>query len=123
MGMFSLITRFAVRSNFSVEEVLFLRLVPGALVMFPTLRLKLVPPGQLWPRALVLIFGASAVFPYIVLSGLAFAPASDGGVLTPGILPFWTELAAYALVGERPSLFRKFGLVLILVGALIIGLW
>lgn len=121
---FLLVTRFAVQGNFTVEEVLILRLVPGAVAMIPLmLRYDLLPRGQSWPRAFVLMVGASAVFPYIVSSGLAYAPASDGGALAPGILPFWTALAAYILVGERPDTRRKLGLALILIGAMTVGLW
>jgi drug/metabolite transporter (DMT)-like permease len=121
---FLLVTRFAVQGNFTVEEVLILRLIPGALVMAPLmLKFDLLPRGQSWPRSIVLMIGASAVFPYIVSNGLAYAPASDGGALAPGILPFWTALAAYALAGERPGKRRKLGLVMILTGAILVGLW
>ena len=121
---FLLVTRFAIQGNFTVEEVLILRLVPGAVAMIPfMLRYDLLPRGQSWPRAFVLMVGASAVFPYIVSSGLAYAPASDGGALAPGILPFWTALAAYILAGERPDTRRKLGLALIFIGAMTVGLW
>ncbi len=123
-AVFLLTTRFAVKSNFTVEEVLLLRLVPGAVLMFPIiLKFDLIPRGQSWPRSLILMFGASAIFPYIVSTGLAHAPASDGGALAPGMLPFWTALAAYFLAGELPGKFRRFGLIMILTGAMFVGLW
>ena len=51
---FLLVTRFAVQGNFTVEEVLILRLVPGALAMIPImLRFDLLPRGQSWPRAII----------------------------------------------------------------------
>ena len=121
---FLLVTRFAVQGDFTVEEVLILRLVPGALAMIPLIiKFDLLPLGQSWPRAIVLMVGASAIFPYIVSSGLAYAPASDGGALAPGILPFWTAMAAYILAGEFPNTRRKLGLALIFVGAMVVGLW
>ena len=121
---FMLITRSAVQSNFTVEEILVLRLIPGVIVMIPVMwKLGVMPIGQSWPRAIILMIGASAVFPYIVSSGLAYAPASDGGALAPGMLPFWTALAAYALAGEVPGPRRRFGLSMILVGAVIVSLW
>ena len=47
---FMLVTRFAVQGSFTVEEVLVLRLVPGALVMAPVMwRLGVLPRGQSWP--------------------------------------------------------------------------
>ena len=42
---FMLITRFAVKSDFTVEELLVLRLLPGAIVMIPwMLKLIVMPP-------------------------------------------------------------------------------
>ena len=121
---FMLITRSAVLSNFTVEEILVLRLIPGVIVMVPVMwKLGVIPIGQSWPRAIILMIGASAVFPYIISKGLAYAPASDGGALAPGMLPFWTALAAYALAGEVPGPRRRFGLGIILVGAVIVSLW
>ena len=121
---FMLITRSAVLSNFTVEEILVLRLIPGVIVMVPVMwKLGVIPIGQSWPRAIILMIGASAVFPYIISKGLAYAPASDGGALAPGMLPFWTALAAYALAREVPGPRRRFGLGMILVGAVIVSLW
>ena len=71
----------------------------------------------------MLMLGAGAVFPWVVSKGLAYAPASDGGALAPGMLPFWTALAAYFLVGEVPGPKRRLGLALILAGAIIVSLW
>lgn len=121
---FMLITRFAVQSDFTVEELLLLRLLPGAIVMMPWMwKLGVLPPQMALPRAALLMFGASAVFPYVVSKGLAFAPASDGGALAPGMLPFWAALAAYAMAGEVPGPRRRFGLAMILLGALMVSLW
>ena len=121
---FMLVTRFAVQGNFTVEEVLVLRLIPGAIVMIPWMwKLGILPRGVPWPRALILMIGASAVFPYVVSKGLEFAPASDGGALAPGMLPFWAALAAYALAGEIPGPRRRIGLAMILTGAVVVSLW
>lgn len=121
---FFLVTRYAVQGDFTVEEVLILRLVPGALVLLPLMfRLGVMPGTGSWFRASMLMVGASAVFPYVVSMGLAYAPASDGGALAPGILPFWTALAAYVLTGDVPGPKRRMGLALILLGALVVSLW
>jgi len=121
---FMLVTRFAVQGSFTVEEIMILRIVPGALVMAPVMwRLGVLPRGQSWPRAAMLMVGASAVFPFVVSMGLAYAPASDGGALAPGMLPFWTALAAYAMAKEIPGPRRRFGLAMILAGAMMVSLW
>ena len=121
---FMLVTRFAVQGNFTVEELLVLRLVPGAIVMVPWMwKLGILPHGLSWPRALMLMIGASAVLPYVVSKGLEFAPASDGGALAPGMLPFWAALAAYAFAREIPGPRRRIGLAMILTGAVVVSLW
>lgn len=121
---FMLVTRYAVTSSFTVEELLFLRLVPGAIVMAPIMfKLGVVPKGLPIYRQLLLMFGASAIFPWVVSKGLAYAPASDGGALAPGMLPFWTALAAWAMIGDKPGPRRRIGLALILLGAIIVSLW
>ena len=123
-AVFIVATRFSVSTNFTVEEVLFLRLVPSTLIMAPfMIKYDLIPRGLSWLKAGMLMIGASAIFPYIVSSGLSFAPASDGGVLAPGMLPFWTALAAFLILGEQLDKIRRAGLFIILVGALLVGLW
>ncbi|MFG6637842.1 DMT family transporter [Sulfitobacter sp. 1A12126] len=121
---FLVITRFGVASSFTVEEIMILRLVPGALVMAPFMwRLGVMPRGQSWQRAAMLMIGASAVFPFAMSMGLAYAPASDGGALAPGTLPFWTALVVYFMTGEVPGSGRRVGLAIILAGAIVINLW
>lgn len=121
---FLLVTRFAVQGSFTVEELLILRLVPAAIFMAPVMwHLGVLPRGQSWPRAAMLMVGASALFPFVVSMGLAYAPASDGGALAPGMLPFWTALAAFILAKEIPGPRRRIGLAMILVGALVVSLW
>ncbi len=121
---FLLGTRFAVQGSFTVEEILVLRLIPATLVMSPVMwRLGVIPRGQSIPRAAMLMVGASAVFPFVVITGLSYAPASDAGALAPGMLPFWTALAAYALAREISGPRRRIGLAMILTGAMIVSLW
>lgn len=123
-AVFIVATRFSVSTNFTVEEVLILRLVPSTLIMAPfMIKYDLIPRGLSWLKAGMLMIGASAIFPYIVSSGLSFAPASDGGVLAPGMLPFWTALAAFFILGEKLDQVRRTGLLIILIGALMVGLW
>lgn len=117
-------TRYAVSGNFTVEEVLILRLLPAAILMFPFMvKLGVFPRSLGWVEAFFIMFGASAIFPFLVSQGLFFAPASDAGALAPGMLPFWTALAAFVLTGTKPDKSAVLGLAIILLGAFMIGLW
>ena len=115
-------TRFAVSGNLTVDEVLVLRLVPAFLIMIPLmLKLGVIIKGQSIFSVLMIALGATAVFPYLISTGVYYAPASDAGALAPGMLPFWTALFAFLITGEKPSKIRSIGLIIILLGALLVG--
>ena len=115
-------TRFAVSGNLTVDEVLILRLIPAFLIMLPLMfKLGVIVRGQSFLSLLMIALGATAVFPYLISSGVYYAPASDAGALAPGMLPFWTALFAFIITGEKPSRIRFFGLVIILLGAFLVG--
>ena len=121
---FMLVTRLSLQGNFTVEEIITLRLLPAFLIMSPFMfKLGVIPYKLRWPKAVILMFGASAITPYLIAGGLVYAPASDGGALAPGVLPFWTALAAYIIIDEKPSVLRRVGLVMIMGGAMVVGLW
>ena len=115
-------TRFAVSGNLTVDEVLILRLVPAFLIMFPLMfKLGIILKGQSFVSLLMIALGATAVFPYLISTGVYYAPASDAGALAPGMLPFWTALFAFIITGEKPTKIRFFGLIIILLGAFLVG--
>ena len=121
-AMFLIGTRFAVSGNLTVDEVLVLRLVPAFLIMLPLMfKLGIFIKGQSVLSLLMIALGATAVFPYLISTGVYFAPASDAGALAPGMLPFWTALFAFIIIGEKPSKIRLAGLVIILMGAFLVG--
>ena len=67
---------------------------------------------------LAFALGATGVALYNVLAffGFAFAPASDGAMISPGLNPVVTAFAAAPLFGERLTRARAIGLALALVG-------
>ena len=115
-------TRFAVSGNLTVDEVLVLRLVPAFLIMLPfMLKLGVIIRGQSIFGLFMIALGATAVFPYLISTGVYYAPASDAGALAAGMLPFWTALFAFTITGEKPTKIRFLGLTIILVGAFLVG--
>ena len=115
-------TRFAVSGNLTVDEVLIIRLVPAFLIMLPLMfKLGIIIKGQSIFSLLMIALGATAVFPYLISTGVYYAPASDAGALAPGMLPFWTALFAFIITGEKPSRIRFVGLMIILLGAFLVG--
>ena len=54
-------TRFAITKNFTVEEILILRLLPAALIMAPLMfKLGILPPGDYFITKIIFALGASA---------------------------------------------------------------
>ena len=122
-AVFLVNTRFAISSNFSVEEVMTLRLVTASVVTLPfMIKLGVVLRGQSFVGTMMIALTPSAVAPYAISAGLFYASASDSGALAPGTLPFWAALFSFLLIGEKPSKFRLIGLLAIFIGALSIGL-
>ena len=123
-AVFLLGTRWGVSGNFSVEEVILLRLLTATLITIPfMLKFGVVVRGQGLVGIFMLTVGSSAVFPYAISLGLFYASASDAGAIAPGMLPFWTALFSWLILGEVVTRIRLAGLALILSGALMVGLW
>lgn len=72
---------------------------------------------------LVLLLGFAVVFAYNLcfLYGLRHAPATDGAVLVPGLIPLATTLLAWRVLGERPGRRVVAGLVLALAGVVVVA--
>lgn len=79
-----------------------------------------------WPGwsnlPLVLALGATSVAGYNVLFlyGLELAPATDGAIIVPGLVPVFTVLLGWAFFRERVSQAAVAGLVLAFAGLLVV---
>lgn len=98
-----------------------LRIGTAALVLLPWWlpllwrpRQRGIPAARAWPLALVV----GIAYPLLAYGGLSLAPASHGGVLLSGMLPFFAALVAGLWLGERPGGARLLGLALILAGVI-----
>src|SRR5437899_5627080 len=74
--------------------------------------------GSLWPVVLAGVFGYFAYNAFVFV-GLTMAPASDGALIVPTIIPVLTAVAA-SFVGERLTATKLAGLALASVGAAIV---
>ena len=72
---------------------------------------------------LVAVLGFTVVFAYNLcfLYGVRHAPATDGSVLVPGLIPVVTTLLAWPVLGERPTRGAVAGLAVALVGLAIVA--
>ncbi|HKC90656.1 MAG TPA: DMT family transporter [Candidatus Limnocylindria bacterium] len=71
--------------------------------------------GSLWPVVLAGVFGYSAYNAFVFV-GLTMAPASDGALIVPTLIPVLTAIAA-SFVGERLTATKLAGFALASIGA------
>ena len=72
-------------------------------------------------QTLIAGFFGGLLYATLAYSGFVYAPAAHAAVLMPGSLPLWTALLAIAVLGERITPVRAFGLALIVCGDLMVG--
>ncbi len=72
---------------------------------------------------LVLAVGVTVVVAYnlFFLYGLRHAPATDGSVLVPGLIPIVTTLLVWPVFHERPSRLATAGLVVAVAGLVVVA--
>jgi drug/metabolite transporter (DMT)-like permease len=120
----SAMTRLAVTTNLDAWDIPALRFALAGLLLWPILIRRGLAHDRLgWFGLTGIIAGQGAPYVVVAALGLQFAPAADLGALSPGCMPLFVALIAAAIVGEKPSTTQKFGLSIILTGALIIIGW
>jgi drug/metabolite transporter (DMT)-like permease len=115
-------TRAAVGASgyFSPMLLILIRFGLSALMLAPVLwRMGVLPRGLGWPRRLGLLMSGS---PYVLLVGMGMkhAPVADVGPLLPGTMPLFVAILSALVYGERFSRARRFGMVLVALGIVLI---
>lgn len=116
---FVIVSRVGGQSVLTVFDTAALRIATAALVLAPWWLPRLLRPRTRrlrWHQSLLFAALAGIAYPLLAFTGMRLAPASHGAVLVSGMLPLFTALLAFGMIGERPSLGRAGGLGLILVG-------
>jgi drug/metabolite transporter (DMT)-like permease len=65
-------------------------------------------------------FTGIAAYSVFFLVGLERAPAADGSIIVPGLIPVVTTLLAWRVFGERPTRAVALGLMVALVGLVVV---
>ncbi len=84
---------------------------------------KPVPRPSRRDLPLLAVLGFTVVFAYnlFFLYGVRHAPATDGSVLVPGLIPGMTTLLAWPVLGERPERRALAGLLIAFAGVVIVA--
>ncbi|MCP5367572.1 MAG: DMT family transporter [Hyphomicrobiales bacterium] len=120
---FIVLSRAGVTGGLTPYDLTALRFGVVGAVMIPTTL-------AWWPRNLslakALLLGATGpgvIYSLFAYSGLERAPAAYAGVFSNGMLPIFTATFAYFLVGHRLGPRGMFGIVVILAGCALLGLF
>lgn len=121
---FLVVTRAAMTSRLGIVEVGLMRYGIGGLLFLPVLigQWRRIREARIRDLILIPVFGG-LLFIVLLSAGLRIAPVADSGVFTPSMLPLYTAILAFVLLGERFSGLRLLGFGLIVAGALCVGGW
>ncbi|MEZ5832826.1 MAG: DMT family transporter [Dongiaceae bacterium] len=115
------ITRVAVTTTLSAEDLAALRFGSAGLILLPVVWRRGFALERIGWRSLVLIVTCAGV-PYVLLvsHGLKIATAAEAGVLVPGTIPLFVALISMLTGHERIGPIARVGLGLILAGIALI---
>lgn len=111
------ITRVAVTSTLSAEDLSALRFGSAGLILLPVVWRRGFALDRFGWRGLALVVICAGV-PYVLLAshGLTLATAAEAGVLIPGTIPLFVALISAFTVRERTGWVARVGLGLIIAG-------
>ncbi len=114
--------RVGVNTTLTAFDLTALRFGVAGLVLLPVVLRRGLAFNRLgWPGFTAVVIGAGAPVQLLVGAGLSFAPVAHASVLSYGISPLIVAGLAAVALKERLVPIRKAGLVLVTLGALVIG--
>jgi drug/metabolite transporter (DMT)-like permease len=120
-GLLGIWAGFLIFSRLSAQQALTpwdlaaLRYAGAFLVALPFALVLGLPRLPFW-RMAAMVATASLAFPLLAFQGFAYAPASHGGVLMPGMLPFWTAALGVMFLGDSWGRQRLISLAVVASG-------
>jgi drug/metabolite transporter (DMT)-like permease len=114
--------RVGVNTTLTAFDLTALRFGVAGVVLLPVVLRRGLAFNRLgWLGFTAVVIGAGAPVQLLVGAGLSFAPVAHASVLTYGISPLIVAGLAAVALKERLVPIRKAGLVLVTLGALVIG--
>ena len=115
------ITRVAVTSTLTAEDLSALRFGSAGLILLPVVwRRGLALDRFGWRGLALVVICAGAPYVLLVSHGLGLATAAEAGVLVPGTIPLFVALISTFTVHERIGRVARIGLALIVAGVALI---
>jgi drug/metabolite transporter (DMT)-like permease len=116
------VMRVGMANNLSVVDLIALRFAVAGIIMVPVVMRRGWALDRLgWTGFAAITIGGGAAYTLTVGAGLAFAPVSQASAFTQGVLPLTTAAMAVIVLKEKLTAWRKFGIALIIAGAVMIA--
>jgi drug/metabolite transporter (DMT)-like permease len=116
------VMRVGMASHLAVVDLIALRFAVAGIVMVPVVMRRGWALDQLgWTGFAAIVIGGGAAYTLAVGAGLHFAPVAHASAFTQGVLPLTTAIMAVIVLREMLTAWRKIGIVLIIVGAIVIA--
>ncbi|CAM2070140.1 DMT family transporter [Sulfidibacter corallicola] len=120
-GAWPVLSGFSIARVLNAYDIAALRFGISGLLLVPYLwRHK--SPGVAPIHLAAMVCGAGAPYVLACVWGLGLAPAGHFGVITPSCMLTFSSLAAWLLMGDRPTRVRILGWLAILLGVVMVGL-
>lgn len=116
---FIVVSRLGVRTTLTPWDITAIRYSVAGILLLPYLARKGLAIDRLgWFGVFAIVVGCGAPPVLLVNAGLLFAPAAHAGALYPGFSPLVVVVLAAIFLGDRVTLLKRIGFILIACGAL-----
>lgn len=119
-GLWPVLSKFGVKETMSAGDIAAIRFAVAGVLLLPVLvRERRSLPS--WPVALILAVGAGAPYTLVSVSGLVWAPATQGGVILPSSSMLFSFFGAWFILSDRPAPRGLVGVSLLSLGIVLVG--
>jgi drug/metabolite transporter (DMT)-like permease len=120
-GLWPVITRFGVITDFSPEAIVASRFIFAGVLLIPYyLKNKVFERVSIW-RSIILSTAAGGVYVYVSALGLRFVPAGHLGVVETGTMLALSALGGYFFLNEKRGWLQAAGYLLVFAGMLTVN--
>ena len=120
-GLWPVVTRFGVTTDFSPEAIVASRFVFAGLLLLPWyIRHRVYERVSVF-RSIILSTAAGAVYVYVSALGLRFVPAGHLGVVETGTMLALSALGGFLFLNEKKGWLQAAGYLLVFAGMLTVN--
>ncbi len=111
--------RLGIKTSLQPWDIVAIRFGVAGVILLPVLLSKGLALDKLgWMGVTVIVMGGGAPMVLVSYGGLLFAPAAHAASLYTALIPLYVAILAAIVIGEPFTIGKRFGLLLIAVGAI-----